>query len=92
LGENLKDQQSNEDNLSPYQKWKQNLGDVRPWDLLIADSKVSDEVQKERFDICKGCPELIQLTSTCKKCGCFMAAKTKLKEAACPIGKWGKHE
>jgi hypothetical protein len=88
----LKDQQSNEDNLSPYQKWKQNLGDVRPWDLLIADSKVSDEVQKERFDICKGCPELIQLTSTCKKCGCFMAAKTKLKEAACPIGKWGKHE
>jgi hypothetical protein len=92
LGENLKDQQNNEEHLTPYQKWKQNLGDVRPWDLLIEDSKVSDEVQKERFDICKACPELIKITSTCKKCGCFMAAKTKLKEAACPIGKWGKHE
>lgn len=83
---------NNEEPLSPYQKWKQNLGDVRPWDLLIEDSRVSDEVQKERFDICKACPELIKITSTCKKCGCFMAAKTKLKEAACPIGKWGKHE
>ena len=92
MGENLKDQQNNEENLTPYQKWKQNLGDVRPWDLLIEDSRVSDEVQKERFDICKACPELIKITSTCKKCGCFMAAKTKLKEAACPIGKWGKHE
>ena len=88
----MKDQQNNEENLTPYQKWKQNLGDVRPWDLLIEDSRVSDEVQKERFDICKACPELIKITSTCKKCGCFMAAKTKLKEAACPIGKWGKHE
>jgi hypothetical protein len=92
LGENLKDQQNNEEHLSPYQKWKQNLGDVRPWDLLIEDSRVSDEVQQERFDICKGCPELIKTTNQCKKCGCFMKLKTTLKEAACPIGKWGKHE
>ena len=82
----------NEDNLSPYQRWKQNLGDARPWDVLIADSKVSDEIQKERFDICLSCPELTKLTSQCKKCGCFMKLKTTLKEAACPIGKWGKHE
>jgi hypothetical protein len=53
---------------------------------------VSDEVQQERLEICKACPELIKLTSQCKKCGCLMNLKTKLKEAACPIGKWGKHE
>ena len=82
----------NEENLTPYQKWKQNLGDTRPWDLLISDSKVPDEIQKERYDICQACPELIKLTSQCKKCGCFMKLKTTLKEAACPIGKWGKHE
>lgn len=82
----------NEENLSPYQKWKQNLGDTRPWDLIISDSKVSDEVQQERLEICKACPELIKLTSQCKKCGCIMNLKTKLKEAACPIGKWGKDE
>jgi hypothetical protein len=46
-----------------------------------------DEV-KRRFDICQGCPEIIELTSTCKKCGCFMYVKTKLKDATCPLGKW----
>jgi hypothetical protein len=33
---------------------------------------------------------LIKLTSQCKKCGCFMEAKTKLPNAECPIGKWDK--
>jgi hypothetical protein len=86
----LSQNSNNEENLSPYQRWKQNLGDTRPWDLLATDSKVSDEIQKERFDICKGCPELIKATSQCKKCGCFMKLKTTLKQAACPIGKWGQ--
>jgi hypothetical protein len=50
--------------------------------------KISEEVAEKRFNICKGCPELIQLTKTCKKCGCFMQMKTKLEHAVCPIGKW----
>lgn len=75
--------------LTPWQKYKQNLGDSRPWDLLkLGDEQVSEEVQKERFDICLSCPELIKLTKQCKKCGCFMALKTKLENASCPIGKW----
>lgn len=82
----------NEEELSPYQKWKRNLGDTRPWDIIVSDSKVSDEIQEERMSICNSCPELIKLTHQCKKCGCFMKLKTTLKEAACPIGKWGKHE
>lgn len=62
---------------------------VRPWDLFNAKKpKLSKEFQKERMDICLGCPELIKLTQTCKKCGCFMKAKTQLAEARCPIGKW----
>lgn len=78
-----------EDNLTPWQKYKQNLGDTRPWDFLNSNiNQVSDEKQSMRFDICKGCPELIKLTKQCKKCGCFMVAKTKLEQATCPIGKW----
>jgi len=46
------------------------------------------EEAERRFEICKGCPEIVELTSTCKKCGCFMYMKTKLAEANCPIGKW----
>ena len=49
---------------------------------------VTAEQREERYDICKACPELIPVTNTCKKCGCFMAAKTHLAYAECPIGKW----
>lgn len=77
------------DNLTPWQKYKKNLGETRPWDIVNPKTEwASEEESNKRYDICKACPELIKLTSQCKKCGCFMAAKTKLKGASCPIGKW----
>jgi hypothetical protein len=75
--------------LTPWEKYKQNLGDTRPWDIVNPNTEwASAEVSEKRYDICKSCPELIKLTKQCKKCGCFMAAKTKLNMATCPIGKW----
>jgi hypothetical protein len=75
--------------LTPWQKYKQNLGQTRPWDLVNPKTEWADKATSdERFSICKSCPELIELTSQCKKCGCFMAAKTRLQLAVCPIGKW----
>lgn len=74
---------------SIWQKYKENLGDTRPWDLVNPETEwASAEVAEERYFICQSCPELIKLTKQCKKCGCFMFAKTKLKEATCPLGKW----
>jgi hypothetical protein len=74
---------------SAWQKYKDNLGDVRPWDMLNPNSEwASEEEADRRYSICKGCPQLIKATKQCKKCGCFMVAKTKLAHAACPIGKW----
>jgi len=75
--------------MSKWDEWKKNLGETRPWHMLdhnkiLEDTSISDN----RMAICKACPELMQLTSQCKKCGCFMAAKTKLELAKCPIGKW----
>lgn len=64
---------------------------ARPWDIFNKNiQKVMPEQQVIRLDICMACPELIQLTKTCKKCGCFMEPKTKLPHAACPMGKWPK--
>jgi hypothetical protein len=75
--------------LTPWQKYKQNLGDTRPWDLVNPSTEwASSEVAEERYSICKACPELVKLTKQCKKCGCFMVAKTKLQGAVCPLGKW----
>ena len=77
-----------EKELSAWEKYKQSLGETRPWDMLDKTNYAEEEISKERFSICKACPELIKLTTQCKKCGCFMAAKTKLIKATCPLGKW----
>jgi hypothetical protein len=62
---------------------------VSPLDLVNPNAEFADELlASNRYSICNSCPELIKLTKQCKKCGCFMAAKTKLQKAACPLGKW----
>ena len=62
---------------------------VKPWDFLNPNTEyVDEETSQERYSICKGCPEFINLSKQCKKCGCFMSAKTKLAAATCPIGRW----
>ncbi len=77
------------DNINIWDKYKKNLGETRPWDLVNPNTEwATEDVANQRFDICKQCPELIGLTKQCKKCGCFMAAKTKLSHATCPLGKW----
>jgi hypothetical protein len=73
---------------SRWQEYKEKNG-VTPLDMLNPNTKkASEDLAKERFDICLACPELIDITKQCKKCGCFMSAKTKLEKATCPIGKW----
>jgi len=75
--------------MSKWDEWKEAIGETRPWHLLDPNKIVQDQsVLDNRLEICKACPHLIKLTTTCKKCGCFMAAKTKLQGAECPIGKW----
>lgn len=75
-----------ESNLENY---KNNVESTRPWDVINPKTEwANDELSNERYSICKICPELIKLTKQCRKCGCFMAIKTKLQNATCPIGKW----
>lgn len=74
---------------SAWSRYKENLGETRPWDLVNPTvEKSSEEESSRRYEICKGCPELIKLTSQCKKCGCFMKLKTTIQAAVCPLGKW----
>jgi hypothetical protein len=76
---------------SKWQQYKDSLGETRPWDLVNPKAEhVSEDISQRRLEICKACPELIKMTTQCKKCGCFMQLKTKLYNAECPIGKWGK--
>jgi len=77
------------DELTPWQKYKKNLGDSRPWDILNPKTEyVEDEISNDRYSICKECSHFLNATKQCKLCGCFMIIKTKLEHASCPIDKW----
>ena len=45
-----------------------------------------DETIERRRTICKGCEH--QDLGVCGKCGCYCAAKVRLKSQSCPIGEW----
>jgi hypothetical protein len=76
-----------------WQKYKESLGETRPWDLVNPNiDKLNKEISEKRLEICKSCPEFIKLTTQCKKCGCVMKFKTTLPLAVCPIGKWHKEK
>lgn len=78
-----------DDNLTPWQRYKKNLGETRPWHIISQHGHyVSEDEQTKRMSICESCPELISLTKQCKKCGCIMSLKTKLEKASCPLNKW----
>ena len=79
-----------EENLDEnlWSRFRKNMGEVKPWDIILPSNRTSEDIAFDRLDICNSCPELIKLTSTCKKCGCFMKIKTHLKQAECPLGKW----
>jgi hypothetical protein len=77
--------------MSGWSNWKKNLGDSRPWHLLDPKQLINDtKIVESRMSICNACPHLVQATKQCTKCGCFMVAKTKLKNAECPLGFWSK--
>ena len=54
----------------------------------VTGGLVSNQIAEERMAICHLCPFLTHPMLRCQQCGCFMSAKTKLKHAKCPIGKW----
>ena len=59
----------------------------KPTDLFFPSRYGEKDEATHRFSICLECPQLTK-AKTCKECGCFMVAKTKLKDAKCPLGKW----
>lgn len=48
---------------------------------------VLESVAADRYSVCVDCDRL-RSNKFCRQCGCFMPAKTKLKRASCPLGKW----
>jgi tripartite-type tricarboxylate transporter receptor subunit TctC len=52
---------------------------------------VSDQVKKERLEICKGCEKYNDSNKdnpTCNECGCPLQVKTGWATESCPLKKW----
>ena len=49
---------------------------------------VSEEVKLQRLSVCNNCEDFIKKLKTCKKCGCYMPAKTTFAGSFCPSKKW----
>lgn len=47
---------------------------------------LTEEEANRRLSICEQCEHYTG--SRCSQCGCYMATKTYLKAATCPVGKW----
>lgn len=43
---------------------------------------------KERQAICNQCEAKNKKLNVCTICGCYLPAKTKLKESSCPMSQW----
>ena len=63
------------------------MGQIEEFGNYLKGKILSDDPDR-RYDIWLGCEHFFNPTGTCKKCGCFMRVKTKLKRATCPVGKW----
>jgi hypothetical protein len=74
--------------VTPWERYKQSLGQARPWHILSSELRATKDIASNRLSICTSCPEMITVTKQCKKCGCLMTLKTKIADSVCPIGKW----
>ena len=74
------------DSLTKSQKFDLRGMSDRVKNVILYDQDIVDR----RWAECEKCEFLIKPTNNCKKCGCFMKAKTRVATARCPIGKWEK--
>lgn len=56
--------------------------------VIAAIAPASAQLVEERLAICNGCEVQNKPLKICTACGCFLPAKTKLLNSACPMELW----
>ena len=72
------------DQVTKKQKFDMRSMGNRVKNVLLHDQDIIDK----RRAICDDCE--FKMGLNCKKCGCFIKAKTRVATTACPVGKWDK--
>jgi len=58
------------------------------WWLFVTSDKKTKGLSEIRSKVCDQCFFKDKALNTCKECGCFLPAKTRVKTAECPKGFW----
>jgi|TARA_R100000479_G_scaffold91169_2_gene44875 uncharacterized paraquat-inducible protein A len=56
-------------------------------ELMSVAKGETSTLAEERMRICKPC-EFYSRWGRCTRCGCILAAKTRIPSMKCPVGKW----
>lgn len=69
------------------------------WDLIkyihenhSAVLFTSDDVYKQRTQICKSCDRFDDMENKCMECGCYIPGKARIILDSCPLNKWTADE
>ncbi len=49
-------------------------------------SIASDDLKKERMDVCNTCEK--KLNESCTECSCLLVTRISYVDSFCPLGKW----
>jgi hypothetical protein len=55
---------------------------------MLKDDKATRNMSQVRRMVCEVCPKRNKFLDQCNECGCFLPAKTRVKDAACPLQLW----
>lgn len=57
--------------------------------FTIFNESEASEIADQRLSICASCPQLSSKPiAVCKKCGCILSLKVRLRGSICPEGAW----
>jgi hypothetical protein len=74
--------------VTVWGEFKKKHGINKPWHIAEAFKIAEQTLADQRYAVCVQCPDFVQITKQCKRCGCFMPLKTKLENSKCPVEKW----
>lgn len=60
---------------------------IEGWKNLTFQNKDIEDIAKKRIAICVNC-EFLRKNNTCRRCGCYMPAKTRSLKSNCPENLW----
>ena len=61
---------------------------IEGWYYYLISNRKKNELSDQRMLICFSCQHKNKKLNSCRECGCFLPAKTRVEDAECPHQYW----